>query len=117
VDTSDLHVPLVGNFLESLFVSRKLWQLDVHGSSQSSSQVSWARSDVTQVVVMSELGYSFDVVGSVGKSSEDFSDSRSLLHGDDSELVLFVDPDEESFGIIVENTSSRWPVSVESASF
>jgi len=75
VDSSDLDVPLVGNSLESFFVGRELWQFDVHGCSQGSSQVSWARSDVSQVVVMSELGHGFNVVGSHGKSSEDFSDS------------------------------------------
>jgi hypothetical protein len=30
-------------------------------------------------------------------------------------LIFFVDPDEESLGIVVEDTSARWPVSVEVA--
>jgi len=38
------------------------------------------------------------------------------LHGDDSELILLVDPDQESLGVVVEDTSARWPVSVEVAS-
>jgi hypothetical protein len=37
------------------------------------------------------------------------------LHGDDSELVLLVDPDEESLGVVVEDASAGWPVSVEVA--
>jgi len=50
------------------------------------------------------------------KSIEDFEDSTILLHGDDSELIFFVDPDEESLGIVMEDTSTRWPVSVKVAS-
>ena len=38
------------------------------------------------------------------------------MHGDNSELILLIDPDEESLGIIMENTSSAWPVSVKVAS-
>jgi len=50
------------------------------------------------------------------ESLEDSSNVSSLLHGDNSQLVLLVDPDQESLGVVVENTSSRWPVSVEIAS-
>jgi len=38
------------------------------------------------------------------------------LHGDDSKLILLIDPHEEGLGIIMEDTSSVWPVSVEVAS-
>ena len=63
----------------------------------------------------------FDIGGlemsnSSAKSIEDFEDSTILLHGDDSELIFFVDPDEESLGIVMEDTSTRWPVSVKVAS-
>jgi hypothetical protein len=37
------------------------------------------------------------------------------LHGDDSELVLLVDPDEEGLGVVVEDASAAWPVTVEVA--
>jgi len=40
----------------------------------------------------------------------------TILHGDDSELIFFVDPDEEGLVIVVVDTSTRWPVSVEIAS-
>jgi hypothetical protein len=32
-------------------------------------------------------------------------------------LILFVDPDKERLGSVMENSSSRWPVSVQIASF
>jgi hypothetical protein len=68
------------------------------------------------MIIMSE----FDIGGlemsnGSAKSIEDFEDSTILLHGDNSELIFLVNPDKESLGIIMENTSSRWPVSVEVA--
>ena len=51
--------------------------------------------------------------GGSAKSIENLSDTGSLLHRDDSELILLINPDEESLGIIVEDASSGWPVSVE----
>jgi len=41
----------------------------------------------------------------------------TILHGNDSELIFFVDPDEEGLVFVVVDTSARWPVSVEIASF
>ena len=38
-----------------------------------------------------------------------------LLHGDDPQLVLLVDPDQEGFFLVVENASSGRPVSVQTA--
>jgi hypothetical protein len=69
------------------------------------------------MVIMSE----FDIGGlemsnGSAKSIEDFEDSTILLHGDDSELIFFINPNEESLGVIMEDTSTRWPVSVKVAS-
>ena len=66
--------------------------------------------------VVGELGNFFNVRGGTGKSLEDLTDVSTLLHGDDSELILFVDPHEESLGVIKEDTSARWPVTVKTAS-
>ena len=40
--TTDLHIELVSNCLESWHVSHKFGQVDMHGSSQGCSQVRWA---------------------------------------------------------------------------
>jgi hypothetical protein len=40
----------------------------------------------------------------------------TLLHGNDSKLILFVNPDEEGLLIVVEDTSALWPFSVQVAS-
>jgi len=35
------------------------------------------------------------------------------VHGDDTELVLVIDPQEESLVIVVEEASTVWPVALE----
>jgi len=116
--STDLDGVLVGNSLELGLVlwSAQLWKVDVDGGTEGGSEVGWARSDVTQVVVVSELASLLDLVDGSAESVEDLTDVSSILHGDDSELILLVHPDEESLGIVMEDTSSRWPVTVESAS-
>ena len=65
---------------------------------------------------MSERGNTLDVGCSLRQSCEDCSDVSTLLHGDDSKLILLVDPDEEGLLIVVEDASAFRPVSVEVAS-
>jgi hypothetical protein len=50
------------------------------------------------------------------ESIENFKNSGTILHGNNSELIFFIDPDEESLGFVMEDTSTGWPVSVEIAS-
>jgi hypothetical protein len=116
MDTSDLDEVFGGDALELLLLLHKLWKLDVDGGSEGGSEVSWARGDVTKMLVVGELAHGLDVSGSSAESIEDLEDTGSWLHGDDSELILFVDPDEESLGVVVEDTSAGWPVSVKVAS-
>ena len=65
------------------------------------------------MIIVSEFSFFLDLSGSNCESRENGTDVSSLLHGDDSELILFVDPDQESLFLVVENTSTGWPVSVE----
>ena len=39
-------------------------------------------------------------------------DVTALLHGDDPELVLLVDPDEEGLGVVVEDAAALGPVAL-----
>jgi hypothetical protein len=116
VDTSDLDEVLVSDGVELFLLLHKLWKFDVHRGSEGGSQVGWARGDVTEMLIVRELADGLDVSGSSAESVEDLEDTSSLLHGDDSELILLIDPDEESLGIVVEDTSAGWPVSVQVAS-
>jgi len=67
--------------------------------------------------VMSKLNIScLEMSNSSAESVENFDDTSILLHRDDSELILLVDPDQESLSVVVEDSSAGWPVSVKVAS-
>ena len=65
---------------------------------------------------MGETSDLFNLSACVRESGEDSSDISSILHGNNSELVLLIDPDEERFGSVVENASALGPLTVKSAS-
>lgn len=116
VDTTGLALILVADLVELIHVLAELGKLDVHGGSESSTKVGGAGGDVTEMVVVSELGNTLNGLAGSAESVEDSLDVSTVLHGDDSELILLVDPDDESLGGVVEDTSARRPVSVEVAS-
>ena len=115
MDTSDLDLVFVGNLVEGIFIVHQLWQLDVDRSSHGSTKVSWARGNVTEMLGVGELDDSFNMLSSSAKSLEDSSDVSTWLHGNDTKLILLVNPHEESLLLVVEDTSARWPVPVETA--
>jgi len=117
VDTSNLHVIFIGDGLMQGLSFHQFWQVDVNGGSQTGSHVGWASRDVTEVLVVGELSLGLNDVGGISESLEDSLDIGTLLHGDDSKLILLVNPDEEVLGGVVEDTSSFWPVSLESSGF
>ena len=117
MDTAELDEEFIGDLLELDHVLREQWQLDMHRGSQGSSEVSWAGGDVTEMVVVGELGELLDRSSCTGESIEDSSDVGAWLHGDDSELILLVYPHKESLFVVVEDSSARWPVAVEATSY
>lgn len=117
MNTSDLYVVLCSNLFKFFLILCKLWYSNVDWSSQSSSQVGWARSNVTQMVIMWEFNNLFNMSASSWESFKDLMEICTLLHRDDSQLIFFIDPYKESLVIVVENSSSFWPVSVQTASF
>jgi len=117
VSTSDLDLVLVGDSVEGILITHQLWQIDVNGCSHGGTKVGWARSDVTKMRVVSEFNDRFNMGGGSAESLEDSCDVSSWLHRNNSELILLIDPDKESLGVVVENTSAGWPVSVKTARF
>jgi hypothetical protein len=115
VDTTDLDVVLVSNGLELLHILGELGELDVDGGTEGSSEVGRAGGDVTEVFVMGKLADSLDMGGGAGETVENGVDVGTTLHGDDAELVLFVNPDEESLVVVVEDTTAGRPVTVKTA--
>lgn len=116
VGTTNLDVVLISDLLELSLVLGELGQLDVDGSSEGSTKVSRAGSNVTEMFILGELAVLLDLGGGSGESAEDSLDISSVLRRDNSELILLIDPDQESLGVIVEDTTTAGPVSVEVAS-
>ena len=52
----------------------------------------------------------FEFLQTIAESGEDFLDVTTLFHGDNAEMIFFVDPNEEVLGFIVPDTTSIWPV-------
>merc|ERR1719291_1259145 len=93
-------------------------QINVHRGPHASSKVGWAGVDVTEPLVETEvlarllLHRVLDSLDTLGKPGEDLLHVSSLLHGDDAELILLVDPDEESLLLVVEDTTTLRPVTL-----
>jgi hypothetical protein len=113
VGTTNLDVILGSNSLELLLLVAELGKLDVDGGTETGTEVGGAWGDVAEVVVVSELGLLLNTSNTSRESLEDFTDVRAGLHRDDSELILLIDPDEESLAVVVEDTTSLGPVSLE----
>jgi len=117
MDTTDLDVVLVSDGVEELGSLSELGESDVNGGSQTGTEVGGAGGNVTEMVIRSELSLSLELASGTGKSLKDFVDVGTLLHGDNSKSILLVNPDEEGLGIVVEDTSSLGPLTLETAGF
>jgi len=97
------------------------WEIDVDGSSHASAQVGWARVDVTklgrnlEVLARLSLDGVLDSLDASGQSLENALDVTALLHGDDTELILLVDPDKEGLGLVVEDATAFRPIALHTS--
>lgn len=66
---------------------------------------------------MSEFSLLLNELSSSAESLEDVSNVRALLHGDDSQLIFLVHPNEEGLFVVVEDASALGPEPIESSSF
>merc|ERR1711936_443680 len=93
-------------------------QVNVDGSPHASTKVGGAGVDVTELLAKAEvlarlsLDRVLDSLDTLGQPGEDFPDSASLLHGDDTELILFVNPDKEGLISVVEDATTLGPVAL-----
>ena len=67
------------------------------------------------MAVVSELSSGLNCGGGAAETLEDGTDVGTLLHGNDTELILLINPDEEGLGVVVEDTSALGPVAVQTA--
>ena len=69
------------------------------------------------MLIVSETGLLLNLCCSNGESLENLADVGTLLHGDDTKLVLLIHPDEEGLCVVVEDTTSLGPVVLKTAGF
>jgi len=93
----------------------------VDGGPHAGTQVGWARVNVAEllgnleVLAALSLDRVLDSLDASGQSLEDTLDVTALLHGDDTELILLVDPDQEGLGGVVEDTTALGPVTLHTS--
>jgi len=100
---------------KEVLAAAHVWDFDVDTASDTGTQVGWASENVSEVLVPHEivaagLDGRLKLVQTVAESCEDLLHVAVLLHGNNSDVVLFVDPDEEVFGSVVPDTSGIGPV-------
>merc|ERR1719342_632512 len=118
VDTTGsalLETEEVEDFVQLLLVLGHGGELDVDTGAEASSQVGWAGQDVAEMLVphvrvAALLHQGLDLGQALAETLEDSLDVTTLLHGDDAEMVLLVDPDQEGLGIVVPDSTGIGPV-------
>merc|ERR1719347_996285 len=96
-------------------------KINVDRGPHASTQVGWAGVDVAVLLIQTEvltrllLDRLLDSLDALGKPGEHLLHISSLLHGDDAELILLVDPDEEGLLPVVEDATTLWPVTLHTS--
>jgi len=94
------------------------WQVNVDRGPHASAQVGWAGVDVAklggdlEVLARLSLDRVLHSLDATCQSLKDALDVTTLLHGDDAELILLVDPDKEGLGVVVEDATALGPVAL-----
>merc|ERR1719429_1004900 len=96
-------------------------EVNVDRGSHASTEVGGAGVDVTvllgQSVVLARLGLDglLNSLDAAGEAGEDSLDVATFLHGDDTGLVLLIDPEKEGLGVIVEDSTTLGPVTLHTS--
>jgi len=110
LETQEMH-----DLVETLLILSEVRDLDVNASTQTGAQVRGAGQHVTQMLVPHELltfilhGI-FKACEALTEAAEHFLDVATLLHGDDSQMILLVNPNQEGLVIVVPDTTSIRPI-------
>jgi len=113
--TTLLETEEVQDLVQLLLILGQGGEFDVDAGTETSSQVGWAGQDVAEMLVphvrvAALLHEGLDLGQALAETLEDALDVTTLLHGDDAEMVLLVDPDQEGLGIVVPDTTGIGPV-------
>jgi len=96
-------------------------KINMNGCPHASAKVGWAGVDVAILLIQTEvlsrllLDGLLDSLNTLGKPGEDLLHISSLLHGDDAELILLVDPDKEGLLCVVEDSTTLGPVTLHTS--
>merc|ERR1711931_511874 len=104
-----------GEDLLELGVYAELGELDMDTTTQAGSQVGGAGEHVSQMLVPHEavvvlLEDLLNLQQAGAEASEHLLHVASLLHGDDTETILLIHPDEEGLLVVVPDASAVGPV-------
>merc|ERR1719362_1536209 len=120
--TTGLETELLASSLQSIdTVLGPSGQVNVDGGTHTSTQVGGARVNITEfggdleILARFSLDGVTDTLDASGESFKDSLDISSLLHGDDTELILLIDPDQEGLIGIVEDTTAFGPIALHTS--
>jgi len=113
--TTLLKTEFVEDVIELLLVLGKAGKLDVDTGTETSSEIGWASEDesemlIPHVLVPTLLHEGLDLGQALAETPEDALDVSTLLHRDDSQVILLVDPDQEGLGVVVPDATTVGPV-------
>jgi len=113
--TTLLKTEFVEDVIELLLVLGKAGKLDVDTGTETSSEIGWASEDesemlIPHVLVATLLHEGLDLGQALAETPEDALDVSTLLHRDDSQVILLVDPDQEGLGVVVPDATTVGPV-------
>ncbi len=97
-------------------------QVNVHRGPHASAEVGGAGVEVAipgvehEVLARLSLHRVLHCLDATCQPVKDTADVSSLLHGDDAQLILLIDPDKEALGIIVVDAPALWPVALHASS-
>jgi len=96
-------------------------EVNVDRGPHASTQVGGAGVDVAELLrqleVLARLSLDtvLDSLDATGQPLEDTLDITALLHGDDTSLILLIDPDQEGLSLVVEDATALGPVTLHTS--
>jgi len=110
-----LEAEFVKHIVQLGLILGEVGDLDVDTSTESSTKVRWAGQDEAKMLVPHELltlclhGI-FKACKTLAEPAEDFLDVSTLLHTDNTEMILLINPDQEALLIVMPDTTGIRPV-------
>jgi len=102
---------LAGNLFQLGFIGCELRQSDMDRRPDGGAEIGWTESQISKTIIARKWKLRLNGLHCLHETSEDLLEISALLHGDDSQMVLFIAPDEEGLLIVMEDSTTSRPVS------